>query len=137
MAAAVPELVRILASHEGSNRIHGFAAAQALFTANSDEARRALDARLLSPEYPVDLATMYLSHWQMAEPARSRFIEAYLLRNLSKDLDVTVEARWADDTKPAGGHNAPTKDDTAKDGTAKEDTFKQDKLNRTQLNRTE
>jgi hypothetical protein len=93
-AAAVPELVRVLAANDGTNRIHAFAAAQALFAADTDEARRALDAHLLVPEYRVDLAAMYASHWQMAEPLRSRFIDAYILRNLSKDLEITVEAVW-------------------------------------------
>src|SRR5687767_13565781 len=35
-AAAVPELVKILEAHDKSNRIHRFAAAQALFTAGGD-----------------------------------------------------------------------------------------------------
>jgi hypothetical protein len=101
-AAAVPELGEILAAHEGSTRIHRFAAAQALFAAGTEDAKRTLEKYLLAPEYPADMAIGYSSHWQMAEPERSRFIETYLLRDLSRDLAVRVETRWSD----AGANNA-------------------------------
>jgi len=101
-AAAVPELVKILAAHDNSTRIHRFAAAQALFTAGGDAARRALEKHLLVPEFPAGMAIMYSSHWQMPEPQRSRFIESYLLKNLSDDLAVLVDARWSNEG-PEGG----------------------------------
>jgi hypothetical protein len=96
-AAAVPELIKILAAHENSTRIHRFAAAQALFTAHDDAAQRALEKHLLVPEFPAGMAIMYSSHWQMPEPQRSRFIETYLLKNLADDLAVSLDARWSND----------------------------------------
>ena len=87
--AAVPELAKIMAAHEGSTRIHGFAAAQALYAAGTDEASRTLEKHLLAPDYRADMAMMYTSHWQMGEPQRSRFIESYLLRDLTDDLGVS------------------------------------------------
>lgn len=91
---AVPVLIEILEAHRNSTRIHGFAAAQALFVTRSEEARRALEAQLLNADYPVDSAMGYASHWDMSEPQRSQFIETYLLRNRSEDLAVSVEAEW-------------------------------------------
>jgi hypothetical protein len=97
LRAAVPQLAEILAAHADSTRIHGFAAAQALYTADTDEARRVLEKHLLKPEYRADLAVMYASHWEMREPQRSRFIATYLLRDLSEDLAVSVHPRWGAD----------------------------------------
>ncbi len=97
-AAAVPELAKILAAHENSTRIHRFAAAQALFTAGGDRATRLLEKHLLAPDYPANPAVTYAAHWAMAEPARSRFIETYLLRDLDEDLGVSVHARWSEDS---------------------------------------
>ena len=105
--AAVPELAKILTAHENSTRIHRFAAAQALFTAGGDEARRVLEKRLLAPDYPADMAVTYSSHWEFPEPARSRFIETYLLRNLDEDLKVSVEARWSPDSDKGSTNQDP------------------------------
>jgi hypothetical protein len=101
-AAAVPELVEILEAHKNSNRIHRFAAAQALSTVDDDAARRVLEKHLLVPEFPAGMAIMYSIHWQMPEPQRTVFIEAYLLKNLSDDLGVAVDARWTNQP-PEGG----------------------------------
>jgi hypothetical protein len=94
--AAVPELAKVLSAHEGSNRIHRFAAAQALHAVNTDDARRVLEKHLLDPEYPADHAIAYAWHWEMSEPHRTRFIKAYLLRDLSDDLAVSVHPRWVE-----------------------------------------
>jgi hypothetical protein len=96
---AAPHLAKILAAHAGSTRIHGFAAAQALYAAETDEARALLENHLLNPEYPADEAVAYTTHWEMREPQRSQFIATYLLRNLSKDLAVSVRPRWDADAE--------------------------------------
>lgn len=90
---AVPVLQRILDAHVDSTRIHGFAAAQALFCTGTPEAHEILSKYLLSCKYPVESGINYTYHWEMPEPERSRFIEQYHLRNLSTDLQVTLERR--------------------------------------------
>lgn len=95
---AVPVLQQILDAHVDSTRIHGFAAAQALFAIGTPEAHAILSKYLLSTKYAVDSGINYTYHWEMPEPERSRFIEHYHLKNLSEDLQVTLERR--DPTKP-------------------------------------
>jgi len=90
---AVPVLQQILDAHVGSTRIHGFAAAQALFCIGTPEAHEVLSKYLLSGKYPVDGGINYAYHWEMSEPERSQFIEQYHLRNLSDDLRVTLERK--------------------------------------------
>jgi len=88
---AVPVLEEILVEHSGSTRIHGFAAAQALFCIGTPEAHRILANHLLSSQYNVQLSFNYTYHWEMAEPKRSRFIKRYHLQNLSKDLTLKLK----------------------------------------------
>jgi hypothetical protein len=93
--AAVPALAKILESHAGSNRIHRFAAAQALLSIGTDEALKAMERDVLRPDYPVDLAVMYTGGWEMAEPGRSRLFERYLLRSVGdKALGVRAVPLW-------------------------------------------
>jgi hypothetical protein len=45
----------------------------------------------------VDLAVMYASGWEMAEPGRSRLLERYVLRNVGdKGLAVAAVPLWQD-----------------------------------------
>jgi hypothetical protein len=113
-AEGAAELVKILAAHEDSTRIHRFAAAQALFAIGDHDATRALEKHLLSPLYPAHLAVTYSSHWEMAEPQRSQFIEKYLLRDLADDLGVSVHARWSDGEAAKGAARAADKDNGKK-----------------------
>jgi len=91
---AVGPLIKVLESNVGGNRIHGFAAAQALSTARAPEAAAALDKHLLKPDYPVDLALMYTSGWEMPEPARTAFLDRYLLRSVGGGPAVRTTAAW-------------------------------------------
>lgn len=86
-ASALPVLEKILVENRPTTRIHGFAAAQALFAIGTPEAHQILSRNELSTRLAVD----YTSHWEMREPLRSRYIERYLLKNLSKDLVVELE----------------------------------------------
>lgn len=90
---AVPVLEKILSDHAGSTRIHGFAAAQALFCIDTPEAHKILAKYLLTSRYNTLLAINYTSHWEMREPERSRFIKRYHLKNLSKDLTLELSAK--------------------------------------------
>ena len=100
-AKAVPVLEKILVENGPTTRIHGFAAAEALFCIGTAEAHR-----ILARYEPADarLAVDYTSHWEMKEPLRSRYIERYLLKNLSKSLVVEVE-QVAAPTQPDGRVN--------------------------------
>ncbi len=91
---AVPVLTEILVSNAGTGRIHGYAAAQALFCIGGKEAAGALDRHLFElSEYNEQLAGMYVDHWDMAEPKRSEFIEAYLLKSIGREIELAVEAK--------------------------------------------
>ncbi|HUX15978.1 MAG TPA: HEAT repeat domain-containing protein, partial [Phycisphaerae bacterium] len=97
---AVPVLAEILASNAGTGRIHGYAAAQALFCIGGDEALAALDKHLFKlEEYNERLASLYVFHWEMPEPSRSRFIERYLLKGIGQELDVALDAKSAESGK--------------------------------------
>jgi hypothetical protein len=90
---AVPVLAEILADNAGTGRIHGYAAAQALFCIGGNEALAALDKHLLQlDEYNEQLGSMYVFHWDMPEPRRSRYIERYLLKSIGEDLELTLDA---------------------------------------------
>jgi HEAT repeat protein len=91
-ADAVPVLADILSDNAGTGRIHGHAAEQALFCIGTPSAFKVLDQRLLEDNYGILRSAGYAHGWKMAEPLRSRFIERYLLRNLSKDLSIEVQA---------------------------------------------
>ncbi|MCY2932208.1 MAG: HEAT repeat domain-containing protein, partial [Planctomycetota bacterium] len=95
---AVPVLSRILDSNAGTGRIHGYAAAQALFCIGGEEALAALDKRLLQlDDYNAELGSLYVFHWDMPEPKRSQFIQRYFLRNIGKDVQVTMSAKPQDE----------------------------------------
>jgi len=87
----VPVLEKVLVENLPTTRIHGFAATQALFCIGTPEAHKILARHLSAEGFHAELAIMYTSHWEMPEPRRSRFIEQYLLKNLSRSLVVKVE----------------------------------------------
>lgn len=91
---AVPVLAEILVNDAGNGRIHGYAAAQALFCIGGKEALDTLDKHLSRlDEYNEELASLYVFHWEMPEPKRSEFIERYLLKDIGHDLELTLEAK--------------------------------------------
>jgi len=90
---AVPVLERILAEHANSTRIHGYAAAQALFYMDTPQAHSILSRHLLSPSYDAKHGIRYTFHWDMDESRRDAFIERYHLKHLSEDATVTLTAR--------------------------------------------
>ena len=96
-ADAVPVLEQIVVDNLQSGRIHGFAAAQALFCIGTREAHQVLSKHLLAGQYRAGQAIDYAFHWEMAEPQRSRFIEQYLLKNVSEDLVVELQQRASTD----------------------------------------
>ena len=90
---AVPLLERILIENP-NGRIHHYAAAQALFAIGTPQAHQILAQRVLTKVDSISYAGWaidYTVHWEMQEPLRSRYIDQYLLQNLSKDLAVEVE----------------------------------------------
>ncbi|MBC8868226.1 MAG: hypothetical protein H8E44_02350 [Planctomycetes bacterium] len=89
-ADAVPVLRQILLDNLQSGRIHGHAAAQALFCIGTQEAHQVLATHLLTGQYRAGQAIGYTFHWDMAEPQRSRFIEQCLLESVSEDLVVEL-----------------------------------------------
>jgi hypothetical protein len=88
---AVPVLEKVLVENLPTTRIHGFAAAQALFCIGTPEAHKILKRHLQAEGSRAESAIMYTSHWEMREPKRSRSIERYLLKNLSSSLVVKLE----------------------------------------------
>ena len=96
---AVPVLEHILADHANSLRIHGYAAAQALFCIGTPEAHAVLARYLLSTGYDASLGINYAFHWQMDEAKRDGFIERYHLTNLSNDLLLKIEAESKEEGK--------------------------------------
>jgi hypothetical protein len=92
-ANAVPVLEKIMADNLDSTRIHGYAAAQALFCINTPEAHKVLAKYLLTSRYFAELGINYAFHWQMDESRRNRFIEEYHLQNISKDLGVKLNVK--------------------------------------------
>ena len=101
-AKAVPVLEKVLVRELKTTRIHGFAAAQALFSIGTREAHDILEKHLLTPDYPVDHGIRYAFYWEMEPQKRDAFLERYHLKSLSDDLAVTLEARdeKADDGSP-------------------------------------
>jgi len=98
---AVPILAEILASNAGTGRIHGYAAAQALFCIGGNEARVALDKHLFQlDEYNEQWGrSTYVFHWDMPEPRRSQYIQAYMLKRIGQGLELTLEAKLEEDGK--------------------------------------
>lgn len=99
-AKAVPVLERILLDNLRSTRIHGFAAAQALFCIGSAEAHQALTRHLSNPHHRTGMAVNYTFHWEMTEPNRTRFISQYLLTNLASNLAIRLEELPAPPANP-------------------------------------
>jgi hypothetical protein len=91
-ARGVPVLETIIAAHANSTRIHGYAAAQALFCIDRPEAHKVLSKYLLSSSYRAKLGINYTFHWEMDKSKRNSFIERYHLKNLSKDLSLKLNA---------------------------------------------
>ncbi len=87
---AVPVLERILADHQGSNQIHRFAAAQALFAIGSPQAQRVLARYLQSPSYPALQGIGYAFFHEMSPAQRDDFIGRYHLHNLAEDISLTL-----------------------------------------------
>jgi hypothetical protein len=98
-ARAVGVLEQIVERARGTTRIHGFAAAQALFAIGTPEAHKALAAHLLLPDGSSRLAMDYAFHWEMAPAQRDALFKQYLLKNLSNDLEVTLQATTPDERK--------------------------------------
>jgi hypothetical protein len=91
---AVGPLVKVLEAHLGSTRIHGFAAAQALYMIGGRDAEAALTKYLLMEDrFPAGMAYDYAFWWQMPEPQRSGFLEKYVLQNMLTNLAVRLEAK--------------------------------------------
>lgn len=88
--ATVNVLEQILVENRRSPRIHKIAAAQALFTIGTPEAHRILAEHLLADGIRANSAIGSAWGWNMPEPLRSRFIQRYLLVNLSKSLVVEL-----------------------------------------------
>lgn len=88
---AVAALQKTLAENILTTRIHGFAAAQALFAIGTPDALQVLDKDFLTSTVQAHLAIRYTAHWEMKEPQRSQFINKYLLTNMAKDLVVEVK----------------------------------------------
>lgn len=89
-AKAVPALGQVLRENLPTTRIHGYAAAEALFRTGTPDALAALDKSLVSPDYRADLGIMYAFHWEMPPPARDEFLRRYHLKNLAKDVSLSV-----------------------------------------------
>jgi hypothetical protein len=91
--SAVPVLGQILTAHRGSLHIHGYAAAQALFSIGGPEANALLAGHLLSSGYSAYWGIRYAHHWEMVPARRDDFIRRYHLVTLADDLRATLAAR--------------------------------------------
>jgi hypothetical protein len=89
---AVNVLEQVMEDNLFETRIHGFAAAEALFCIDTESAHNVLKKYLYDPRYRSGLGAKYTFHWDMSEPKRSEFIRQYHLKNLSKDLKVELES---------------------------------------------
>jgi hypothetical protein len=92
-AKAIPVLEKILSDHTNSTRIHGYAAAQALFCIGTPEAHRILSKYLLNKNYFAGLSINYIYYWEMDKSKRDSFIEQYHLKNISQDMTIKISAR--------------------------------------------
>jgi hypothetical protein len=88
---AVPVLEKILSDHVNSTRIHGYAAAQALFCIGTTEAHQVLSKYLLNEKYYAGLSINYIYHWEMSKSKRDDFIKKYHLVNLSNYMEIKLE----------------------------------------------
>ncbi|MFC1601242.1 hypothetical protein ACFL34_02725 [Candidatus Sumerlaeota bacterium] len=96
---AVPELAKIMESHVGNNRIHGYAAAQALFCIDTPETHQLLEKYVFAPSYRAGKAINYTAHWEMSPAQASALIKRYYLKNLAKDLTLKLEGPPAPEGK--------------------------------------
>lgn len=97
---AVPVLSAVLEKHVGTNLIHGFAAAQALFCIGTEEAHEVLRKHLFSDVYSARLGILYaLAGWNMKDSKRDPFIAQYHLQSTSNDIGIDV----ASNSKREGG----------------------------------
>lgn len=87
---AVNVLEQVMEDNLFETRIHGFAAAEALFCIDTESAHNVLKKYLYDPRYRSGLGADYTFHWDMLEPKRSEFIRQYHLKNLSKDLKLEL-----------------------------------------------
>lgn len=92
-AKAVPVLEKVLVDNLKSTRIHGFAAAQALFRIGTPEAHRILAKYLLTRDYRVPWGIKYAFSWEMKPAQRDAFIERYHLRSTGKELAASLQAK--------------------------------------------
>ena len=89
---AVNILEQVMENNLFGTRIHGFAAAEALFCIDTESAHNVLKKYLYDPRYHSGLGAHYTFHWDMSEPKRSEFIRQYHLKNLSKNMKVELES---------------------------------------------
>jgi len=90
LPAAVPALAQVLRDHVGSNRINRFAAAQALSTIDTENARRVLETEVVHGDFDGRLAFDYAFHWEMAPDARDRFLLQYVLRDAGEAPSLKI-----------------------------------------------
>lgn len=96
---AVPVLGQILDENLTSGRIHGYAAAQALFCIGTPEALAILDKQLLTNRYGASGAIKYINHWDMDSSKARSFVERYHLKNVGDALRVRLDAPDEDDNQ--------------------------------------
>lgn len=91
-AEAVGVLEQVMKDNLYETRIHGFAAAEALFCIDTESAHSVLEKYLYDRRYYTMLSVNYAFHWEMSEPKRSEFIREYHLKNFSKGLRAELES---------------------------------------------
>ncbi len=101
---AVDVLIEVMEVNAGTSRIHYYAAAQALFTADTPKARKALKKHLLSErKLGSEGLFRYASCWEISEPERSQFIETYILVDQDHDLAVSAVVDMGEASTAADG----------------------------------
>ena len=88
--AAIPTLAQVLRDHVGSGRIHRYAAAQALFTINTEESREILESEATRADFDSLLAFDYAFGWKMAPGVRDPFLLQYVLRDVGEAPSLTL-----------------------------------------------
>jgi len=89
---AIPVLEQIIKDDNYKGRIHSYSAAQALFCIGTPQAQKVLDQYLLTPKYSSSQGIRYIFAYEMDRSKRKDFIEKYHLVNLSKDLEIKLNA---------------------------------------------
>jgi hypothetical protein len=90
---AAEVLAQVVADHEGSSRIHRYAATQALSTIGTKEADELLERCVTVADFDGRLAFDYAFHWDMKPRDRDRYLQRFVLRNVG--VAPTLEARAA------------------------------------------